>query len=59
MAVEFPVSFEDWKRTYPMVKDNPLFNWVEPLMLGFSEENMNLDPEIEGRQYERRMTVQV
>ena len=28
-------------------------------MKGYNNTNMNLDPEIEGKQYERRMTVQV
>ena len=33
---EFPVTFFDWKRTYPETKDLDLFKWVPALAKGFS-----------------------
>ena len=59
LAANYPVFFHEWKRTYSLIKDSPLFSWLEDLMKGYNNANMNLDPEIEGKQYERRMTMQV
>ena len=34
-----------------------LFNWIQNIVSGFKEENMNLEPENEVKGYERRLTV--
>ena len=53
----FPICYDDWKRTYHLVKDNPLFSWVPTVVHGFREENMNLEQENEDKKYERTLTM--
>ena len=43
-APQFPVTFSDWKLSYPSVKHSPLFTWVGLVVDGLRQENMNLDP---------------
>lgn len=51
---------DDFKMTYPLVKDLRIFSWIPQVLgSGFSCLNMNLEAENEGRSYERRMTIQV
>ena len=36
----------------------PLFNWIPQIVGGLKEENMNLEPENEDKNYARRLTLQ-
>ena len=52
-----PVTLENWKPNYHLVRDNALFSWVPHVLEGLKAENMNLEVENEGKGYERRLTV--
>jgi hypothetical protein len=59
-SIQVPISFDDYALSYKVVKNSKLFGWI-PQILGssYSCVNMNLEPENEGKNYERRMTIQV
>ena len=52
-----PITIDDFRRFYPKIKTMQLFNWIQNIVSGFKEENMNLEPENEVKGYERRLTV--
>lgn len=53
-----PITYDDFKKSYPKVKSMHLFTWINNLISGFQPKDMNLDPENEVKGYERRLSVQ-
>lgn len=58
LAPNIPITFEEYRRLYPKIKHMSLFSWINTIVSGFKEENMNLEPENEVKGYERRLSVQ-